>query len=50
MNLNQVKQDLANGMVISKGTWEKVLEAALMLEVVAADIGCDEALEAVEAL
>lgn len=32
MNLQQVKQDVDNGVMVSKVTWLKVLEAALVLE------------------
>lgn len=32
MNLQQVKQDVDNGAIISKATWLRVLEAALMMQ------------------
>lgn len=50
MDLQQVKQDLDKGVFVTKETWGRVLEAALMLELVAIDIGADDVLEAVEAL
>jgi len=29
--LEQVKKDLANGVIVNKSTWAKVLEAAILL-------------------
>lgn len=32
MNIEQIKKDRARGIMISPGTWDKLIEAALMME------------------
>jgi hypothetical protein len=32
MNIEQIKKDRERGIMISPGTWDKLIEAALMME------------------
>ena len=59
MNIEQIKADLDNNVIVSRQTWHKLVEAALMMQVTMkecvewpryASEKCEETLAKVEAL
>lgn len=50
MNIEQIKADLDNNVIVSRQTWHKLVEAALIMQQSLKQIGHDDALDAVEAL
>lgn len=42
MNIEQIKQDMDNGIMVSRATYEKLVEAALMMEIYIGEVAHHE--------
>ena len=50
MNIEQIKTDMTNGVMVSRFTVAKLVEAALMMQEALEEAGYHKTLQAVEAL